>query len=47
MAWPHQWDIVVEIPSPPEKGCGHQAMESPVVAVLNTGEVLIPCFWML
>ena len=21
MVWPHQWDIVARIPSPPERGC--------------------------
>ena len=25
MAWPHQWDIVAGIPSPPEKGCGQSS----------------------
>jgi hypothetical protein len=25
MVWPHQWDIVVGIPSPPEKGCGQSS----------------------
>ena len=47
MVWPHQWDIVAGIPSPPEKGCGQSSLESPIVAVLNIGEALVPCAWMI
>jgi len=27
MAWPHQWDIMAGIPSPPKKGCGQSSCE--------------------
>ena len=29
MAWPHQWDIVVGIPSPLEMGCGQSSSGEP------------------
>jgi hypothetical protein len=48
MAWLCQWDIVVGIPSPLERGCGWLSYgEIPVVVVLYIGEALIPCAWML
>jgi hypothetical protein len=43
----HQWDPRVGIPTPPEMGYGSGAMESPIVTMLNIGETLIPCTWML
>jgi hypothetical protein len=33
MVWPHQWDIVAGIPTPPERGCGQ----------LSYGELCCSC----
>jgi hypothetical protein len=43
----HQWDPRVGIPVPPEMGYGQWSYGEPVVTVLNIGETLIPCTWML
>jgi hypothetical protein len=43
----HQWGPMVEIPGPPEKGCGWSSYGGIVVAVLDIRKDLIPCAWIL
>ena len=47
MAWLHQWDIVNEILSPPERGYGWLSCGGTIIAMLYIGEALIPCAWIL
>ena len=47
MVWPHQWDVVAGILSHLKMVVAYRAMESPVIAVLDIREDLIPCAWIL
>ena len=39
----HLWDLMVGIPTPPERGYGRLSYASSVVAMLYIGKALIPC----
>lgn len=46
-AWKHQWDTMVEITGPLERGFGPSTYEKVYQSLLHKGKALIPCSWML